>query len=80
MLLFVTHVVMIFLCLQVFLGLVYFRSRTFPVLFEHTTINGTSSYLWNDIRAIIQHVILWQIICNNTKSGIMKTGIIQIQP
>ena len=36
--------------------------------------------LWNDIRAIIQHVILWQIICNNTKSGIMKTGIIRIQP
>ena len=36
--------------------------------------------VWNDIRAIIQHVILWQIICNNTKSGIMKTGIIRIQP
>ena len=35
--------------------------------------------LWNDIRAIIQHVILLQIICNNTTSGIMKTGIIRIQ-
>ena len=37
------------------------------------------SALWNDIRAIIQHVILLQIICNNKKSGIMKTGIIRIQ-
>ena len=35
--------------------------------------------VWNDIRAIIQHVILLQIICNNTKAGIKKTGIIRIQ-
>ena len=57
-----------------------FNMYTTGCVFIYNNTHDYVSVLWNDIRAIIQHVILWQIICNNTKSGIMKTGIIRIQP